>query len=67
MSDSVDKNYVEKYVEQAKTTDKEDIRNDCLYRAGTQMEILECNGDNNLSPQQQQEVLDAADKLLGNQ
>ncbi len=64
MADSIDKNYVSKYVEQARSTDNEDIRNNCLYRAGTQMEVIPCDGNANLSPQQQQQVLDAADKLL---
>lgn len=65
MSDSIDKRYVEKYVTQAKNTDNEDVKNNCLYRAGTQMEVIPCDGNANLSPQQQQQVLDAADKLLG--
>jgi hypothetical protein len=64
MSD-VDKNYVQRYVEQAKSTDNEALKNDALYRAGTNMEIIPCDGNNNLTPEQQQTVLDAADKLLG--
>jgi hypothetical protein len=66
MSD-IDKNYVEKYIAQATSTSNEDIRNDCLYRAGTQMEVIPCDGDNNLTPEQQQVVLDAAEKLTSNE
>jgi hypothetical protein len=65
MSEGIDKNYVQKYVDQAKSTDNEALKNDCLYRAGTQLEVIPCDGNSNLSPEQQQTVLDAADKLLG--
>ncbi len=65
MADSIDKNYVSKYIEQAKTTDNEDIKNNCLYRAGTQLEIIPCDGNDKLSPQQQQLIIDKADELLG--
>ncbi len=61
----IDKKYVEKYIAQATSTNNEDIKNDCLYRAGTQMEVIPCNGNSNLTQEQQQEVLDAANNLLG--
>ena len=63
--DSVNKDYVQKYVDKSQQTDSEAERNNCLYRAGTQMEVIPCDGNDNLTPQQQQEVLDAANKLLG--
>lgn len=58
------KPYVERYIKQAQSIDNEDSKNNALYRAGTQMEVIECNGDMNLTPEQQQTVLDAATKLL---
>ena len=65
MAEGIDKAYVQKYVEKANSTNNEDLKNDALYRAGTQMEVIPCTGDNNLTPTQQQTVLDAASKLLG--
>lgn len=65
MPEDINKAYVERYIFLARSTDSEAVKNDALYRAGTQMEIINCNGDSNLSPEQQQTVLDAADKLLG--
>ena len=62
----IDKPYVERYLKQATTTDNEDLKNNALCRVGTQMEIIESNGDMNLSFEQQQTVIDAANKLLGN-
>ncbi|MEH2404145.1 hypothetical protein [Nostoc sp.] len=41
------------------------MKNNALYRAGTQMEVIDCDGNDKLTPQQQQTVLDAAHKLLG--
>lgn len=61
----VNKTYVEKYVKQAESTDNENLRNNALYRAGTQMEVIDCDGNDQLTPDQQQTVLDAAKKLLG--
>lgn len=60
----IDKNYVAKYLDKAEATDSEAIKNDCLYRVGTQMEAIECNGDANLTPQQQQAIIDTARALL---
>ncbi|HYX18370.1 MAG TPA: hypothetical protein VE944_29195 [Nostoc sp.] len=61
---SIDKKYVERYFKQAQNTDSEDLKNNALYRVGTQMEILPCDGNANLSSEQQQNVIDAAKKLL---
>ena len=61
----INKAYVQRYVDVANSTDNEDLKNNALYRAGTQMEVIECNGNHNLTPEQQQTVIDAADKLLG--
>lgn len=65
MPEDINKSYVERYLRQARSTDNEDLQNNALYRAGTQMEVIECNGDNKLTSEQRQTVLDAADKLLG--
>ena len=60
----INKAYVEKYVKQAQSTDNDDLKNNALYRAGTQMEVIECNGNDQLTPEQQQTILNAARKLL---
>ena len=64
-NNGINKAYVQRYVDLANSTDNEDLKNNALYRAGTQMEVIECNGNHNLTPEQQQTVIDAADKLLG--
>lgn len=61
----VNKDYVKKYLSQAETTNDEQIKNNALYRAGTQMEVIDCNGNDNLTPEQQQIVINAANELLG--
>lgn len=63
MSD-IDKDYVEKYLQKAETTDSEAVKNDCLYRVGTQMEVIPCDGDINLSKEQQQAIVNTAKVLL---
>ncbi|MEH2074609.1 MAG: hypothetical protein V7K57_09485 [Nostoc sp.] len=63
MTEDINKSYVQRYIKQAESTDNEKIKNDALYRAGTHMEVIECNGDVNLTPEQQQIVLDAAKEL----
>jgi len=65
MTEDINKSYVQRYVDRAKTTNNEAEKNNCLYRAGTQMEVIDCDGNDNLTPVQQQAVLDAANKLLG--
>ncbi|MEH1862063.1 MAG: hypothetical protein V7L21_29585 [Nostoc sp.] len=65
MTEDINKSYVQRYVNRAKTTDSDAEKNNCLYRAGTHMEVIDCNGNDNLTPEQRQTVLDAADKLLG--
>jgi hypothetical protein len=65
MSEGIDKAYVQRYVDQAKSTDNEALKNDALYRAGTQLEVIPCDGNSNLTPEQQEIILDAAQELLG--
>ncbi|WP_335167387.1 hypothetical protein [Nostoc sp.] len=67
MTEDINKSYVQRYVDKAKSTDNEDLQNNALYRAGTQMEVIPCDGNDKLTPEQRQKVLDAADKLLGGQ
>lgn len=64
MPEDTNKGYVKRYVDRANATGNEAEKNNCLYRAGTQMEVIECNGNDQLTPEQQQTVLDAAKKLL---
>lgn len=58
------KTYVERYILVANSTDSEEIKNNALYRAGTQMEVIPCTGDANLTPEQQHTVFEAAKELL---
>ena len=67
MTEEINKSYVKRYVDKARSTDDQNLKNNALYRAGTQMEVIPCNGDDKLTQEQQQRVLDAADKLLGGQ
>ncbi|AFY31619.1 hypothetical protein [Calothrix sp. PCC 7507] len=65
MTEDIDKSYVQRQIDRARSTDNQEIKNNCLYRAGTQMEVIECNGNANLTDEQQQTVLTAAKNLLG--
>lgn len=65
MPEDINKAYVEKYISLARSTDSELIKNDALYRAGTQMEIINCNGDTDLAPEQQHLIFDEARRVLG--
>ncbi|MHC5751512.1 hypothetical protein A6769_12075 [Nostoc punctiforme NIES-2108] len=67
MTEDINKSYVQRYVDKAKSTDNEDLQNNALYRAGTHMEVIECDGNDKLTPEQRQTVMDAAAKLLGGQ
>lgn len=64
MPENINLSYVKRYVAQALATDNEDIKNNCLYRAGTQMEVIPCDGNDKLTAEQQEIVLTAAKKLL---
>ncbi len=61
----IDKKYVQRYIALANQADSIDEKNNALYRAGTQMEVIKCNGNHQLTDEQQQKVLSAAKKLLG--
>lgn len=63
--ESINKTYVSKYLERAQSTDNEDLRKDALYRVGTHLEVIPCTGNTDLSPLQQQRVIEAATEALG--
>lgn len=61
----INKAYVAKYINQAQAANNQEERNNALYRAGTQMEVIPCNGNDHLTSEQQQTVLAAAEQILG--
>jgi hypothetical protein len=63
----INKSYVHRYLETAQSTESEAVKNDCLYRVGSHMEVLPCDGNANLTQEQQQQVIDAAQNFLGGQ
>ncbi|MBH8577006.1 hypothetical protein I8752_29295 [Nostocaceae cyanobacterium CENA369] len=65
MPEDIKKSYVQRYIRQAQSTNDEALKNNALYRAGTHMEVIPCSGNDNLTPEQQKTVLNAAAKLLG--
>lgn len=64
MPEDINKEYVKRYVDRANATGNEAEKNNCLYRAGTQMEVIRCDGNDRLTTDQQETVLSAAKKLL---
>lgn len=60
----INKNYITKYLERAKATTNEDEKKDALYRVGTHLEVVPCTGNTDLSPLQQQRVIEAAKQAL---
>ncbi|BAZ19098.1 hypothetical protein NIES4071_109830 (plasmid) [Calothrix sp. NIES-4071] len=63
----IDKSYVAKYLEKAENTNNEAIKNDCLYRVATQMEVIPCDGNTNLSKEQQEAIVNTAKTLLNDE
>ncbi len=59
------KTYVERQIDIAKNATTESVENNALYRAGTQMEVLPCNGNDDLTTEQRTTVYEAANLLLG--
>lgn len=66
MTEDINKAYIQKYVTQAETTNNQAVRNDALYRVGSHMEVIACDGNTNLTPNQQETILNAAKQALGN-
>ncbi len=67
MTEHIDKNYVSKYLDKAESTDNENIKNDCLYRVGTQLEIIKCDGNTNLSHAEQEAIITTAKVVLNDE
>jgi hypothetical protein len=54
--------YTEKQLQHYEDAKSEAAQNDALYRLGTYLEVIKCDGNNNLTPEQRDTVLDAAKK-----
>jgi hypothetical protein len=65
MTEFINRAYVAHYVEKAQSTENEQIKKDALYRVGTHIEVLECDGNASLTPEQQHQILQAAQEVLG--
>lgn len=57
--------YIRKYLERAESATSDEQRKDALYRVGTHLEVIPCTGNTDLSPLQQQRVIEAATQALG--
>ena len=53
-------NYTEKQLKHYETAKSEAAKDDALYRLGTHLEAIPCDGNANLTPEQRTTVLDAA-------
>ncbi|MEA5574790.1 hypothetical protein [Calothrix sp. UHCC 0171] len=54
--------YTEKQLQNYENAKSEAAKDDALYRLGTHLEVLPCNGNAQLTPEQRDTVLDAARK-----
>lgn len=63
----INKAYVDKYLQRAESATSEEQKKDALYRIGTHLEVIPCTGNTELSPLQQQRVIQAATQALGEQ
>jgi hypothetical protein len=52
--------YAEKQLQNYENAKCEAAKDDALYRLGTHLEVLPCDGNANLNPEQRDTVLDAA-------
>lgn len=64
MTEDINKAYIQKYVTQAEATGNQALKNDALYRVGSHMEVIPCNGNTNLTPEQQETILNTAKQAL---
>jgi hypothetical protein len=55
-------NYTEKQLKFYEQADSQEAKDNALYRIGTHLEVIPCNGNANLTPEQRFTVLDAAAK-----
>jgi hypothetical protein len=59
--------YTEKQLKNYETAPCEAAKDTALYRIGTHLEVIECDGnDTNLTPEQRQIVLDAVEEAKKN-
>lgn len=54
--------YKEKQLDHYEKAELEAAQNDALYRLGTYLEIIPCDGNTNLTPEAKQTILDVAKK-----
>lgn len=52
--------YVERQLKFYSSSNSEEEKDNALYRLGTHLEVIPCNGDANLTPEQRTTILDAA-------
>ena len=64
MTEDINKAYVQKYLDKALITDNQELKKDYLYRIGTHIEVIPCNGNSDLTPRQQNRIFYEATKLL---
>ncbi|WP_017652554.1 hypothetical protein [Fortiea contorta] len=55
--------YVQRQLKNYQQAQSQAGKDNALYRLGTHLEIIECNGNANLTEEQRQTVLDAAAKV----
>lgn len=54
--------YAQKQLQNYENAKSEAAKDDALYRLGTHLEVLECDGNAKLTEEQRETVLDAAKK-----
>ncbi|PAX58371.1 hypothetical protein [Brunnivagina elsteri] len=52
--------YAEKQIQFYEKASSQEEKDDALYRLGTHLEVIPCNGNANLTPEQRDTVIDAA-------
>lgn len=58
--------YVERQLKFYEASSLEEAKDDALYRLGTHLEVIPCDGNANLTPDQRTQILDAAKYSEGN-
>jgi hypothetical protein len=58
--------YTEKQLQNYDRAASEAAKDDALYRLGTYLEVLPCDGNNKLTDEQRQTVIDAAAEVKKN-
>ena len=66
MTEEINTAYIRKYLERAESAvTSDEQKKDALYRIGTHLEVIPCTGNTDLSPLQQQRIVEAATQALG--